>query len=179
MNGWADALVLVPYAALGLAGVLALVVGRLPRRAGLAVAIATSWCCWRVASLGGRRARPGPGGAGAEVDAVVDVLPDATMLSIQAPQPLVLAHRVNPSEHQMFRLGLETYVTDLAGGLAGYAAWIAKTRPTIVAVGGGAIRLADADAGHRLRQVRHQHRVVLVRRTRHRPGHPGAPGGGR
>jgi hypothetical protein len=39
----------------------------------------------------------------------------------------------------MFRLGLETYVDDTwPGGLEGYAAWISRNRPTIVAVGGGA-----------------------------------------
>jgi hypothetical protein len=139
-NGWADALVLVPYAALGLAGVLALVLGRLPRRAGLAVALAACLVLlaggvrWAVAERD-----PVLVGQRAEVDAVVDVLPDATMLSIEAPQPLVLAHRVNPSEHQMFRLGLERYVDRTwPGGLAGYAEWISRTRPTIVAVGGGA-----------------------------------------
>ena len=131
---------LVPYAALGLAGVLALVVGRLPRRAGLAVAVAA---CLVLLAGGVRYAvaerDPVLVEQRAEVAAVVDVLPDATMLSIEAPQPLVLAHRVNPSQHQMFRLGLETYVDRTwPGGLAGYAAWISKTRPTIVAVGGGA-----------------------------------------
>jgi hypothetical protein len=139
-NGWADALVLVPYAVVGLAGVLALAVGRLPRRAGLAVAVAL---CLLLLTGGAHyavferdrvllRQR-------AEVDAVVDALPDASMLSIEAPQPLVLAHRVNPSEHQMFRLGLESYVDRTwPGGLEGYAEWIAKTRPTIVVVGRGA-----------------------------------------
>ena len=139
-NGWADALVLAPYAALGLAGVLALVLRALPRPAGTAVAA--------VACLGLLA-----GGLGyalddhdpvlraqrAEVANVLDILPDATIVSIEAPQPLVLAHRVNPTPHQMFRLGLETYVDDTwPGGLAGYADWISRTRPTIVAVGGGA-----------------------------------------
>ena len=139
-NGWADALVLVPYAALGLAGVLALVVRALPRRAGTAVAVVAC-----VALLAGGLGyalddhEPVLPAQRAEVDAVLDVLPDATMVSIEAPQPLVLAHRVNPSPHQMFRLGLETYVDDTwPGGLEGYAAWISRNRPTIVAVGGGA-----------------------------------------
>ncbi len=139
-NGWADALVLAPFAALGLACVLALVLHALPRRAGAGVAA--------VACLGLLA-----GGLGyslddhdpvlraqrAEVAQVLDILPDATMVSIEAPQPLVLAHLVNPTPHQMFRLGLETYVDDTwPGGLAGYADWVSRTRPTIVAVGGGA-----------------------------------------
>jgi MFS family permease len=139
-NGFADALVLVPYAVVGFGGVLALGVGRLPRRAGLAVAVGV---CLLLLTAGANSAVTERDrvlvGQRAEVDAVLDVLPDASMLSIEAPQPLVLAHRVNPSEHQMFRLGLETYVDRTwPGGLEGYAAWIAKTRPTIVVVGRGA-----------------------------------------
>ena len=139
-NGWADALVLAPYAALGLASLLASVVRLLPRRAGAAVAVAV---CLALLAGGLNYSlddhEPVLAAQRAEVAAVLEVLPDATMLSIEAPQPLVLAHRVNPSPHQMFRLGLEIYVDDTwPGGLAGYAAWIARTRPDIVAVGGGA-----------------------------------------
>ncbi|NPD03354.1 hypothetical protein HN031_01480 [Nocardioides sp. zg-1308] len=139
-NGWADALVLVPFAALGLAGALALVARALPGRVGAAVPVAAC-----LALLAGGLAyvfedhEPVLTAQRAEVDAVLDVLPDATMVSIEAPQPLVLAHRVNPSQHQMFRLGLETYVDDTwPGGLEGYADWIAERSPDIVAVGGGA-----------------------------------------
>lgn len=139
-NGWADALVLVPYSALGLAGVLALALRHLPRPVG---AVAAGAACLGLATGGLDYALqdhdPVLRAQRAEVDAVLDVLPDATILSIEAPQPLVLADRVNASSHQMFRLGLETYVDDTwPGGLAGYADWIDRTRPTIVAVGGGA-----------------------------------------
>jgi hypothetical protein len=139
-NGWADALVLVPYAALGLAGVLALVVRALPRRAGAAVAVAA--CLALLAGGLGYSLddhEPVLREQRAEVAAVLEVLPDASMLSVEAPQPLVLGHRTNPTPHQMFRLGLETYVDRTwPGGLDGYAAQIARTRPTIVAVGLGA-----------------------------------------
>jgi len=139
-NGWADALVLVPYAALGLAGILALVARSLPGRAGPGVAVVA---CLALLAGGVDYSlddhEPVLRAQRVEVAAVIDILPDATIVSIEAPQALVLAHRVNPSPHQMFRLGLETYVDDTwPGGLAGYAAWIAQTRPTIVAVGGGA-----------------------------------------
>ena len=47
----------------------------------------------------------------ASVDTVLAELPDdATIVSIEAPQPLVLSRGVNPTEHQMFDLGLEDYV---------------------------------------------------------------------
>lgn len=136
-NGFADALVLIPFAALGLAAVTDLMVRHLPRRSGSVLAVVA---CLALLTGGVRYALRQPDPVlleqRAEVAAVVEVLPDASMLSIEAPQPLVLAHRTNPSPHQMFRLGLEKYVDRTwPGGLAGYAAWISQTRPTIVAVG--------------------------------------------
>ena len=75
-----------------------------------------------------------------EVDRVFAALPpDATLLSIEAPQPLVLTGRTNPTGQQMFRLGLEEYVDDTwPGGLAGYAETVREEGATVVAVGRGA-----------------------------------------
>lgn len=138
-NGWGDALVLVPYAALGLACLVGALLSSRPRAGRV---LATAACLallaggtWFALSdttddLTGQRE---------QVNAVLAVLPDATMLSIEAPQPLVLGHRVNPTQHQMFRLGLETYVDDTwPGGLQGYAEDIVSERPTIVVIGFGA-----------------------------------------
>jgi hypothetical protein len=71
------------------------------------------------------------------VRSVMSRLPDdATVLSIHAPQPLVLTGRTNPSVHQMFASGLEDYVDDTwPGGLDGYGAWIREEAPTVVAIG--------------------------------------------
>ncbi len=138
-NGWGDALVLVPYAALGLACPVALLLSRRPRAGRVLVTVACLvlvtgglWFALTHSTQDLTRER-------AEVAAVLAVLPDATMVSIEAPQPLVLGHRVNPTQHQMFRLGLETYVDDSwPGGLHGYAEDIVRARPTIVAIGFGA-----------------------------------------
>ena len=75
-----------------------------------------------------------------EVAAAFAALPDdATVVSVEAPQVLVLTGRTNPTQHQMFRLGLEEYVDDTwPGGLAGYADTIRDEAPTVVAVGPGA-----------------------------------------
>ena len=55
------------------------------------------------------------------VDAVLAVLPDATIVSLHAPQPLVLSGRRNPTRHQMFANGLGDYIDDTwPGGLPGF-----------------------------------------------------------
>ncbi|MEI2714568.1 MAG: glycosyltransferase family 39 protein [Nocardioides sp.] len=136
-NGWADALVLVPYAVLGLAGVATLLVRHLPWRVGTVLAIAG---CLALGAIGVQYVRSDSENflpkQRAEIDRVLEVLPDATMVSIEAPQALVLAHRVNPSQHQMFRLGLQRFVNDTwPGGLRGYGDWIAQQRPDLVLVG--------------------------------------------
>jgi hypothetical protein len=56
---------------------------------------------------------------------------DPTVMSIGAPQPLVLGHLTNPSQHQMFHAGLTAYVDDTyPGGLAGFVDFIHEERPT-------------------------------------------------
>jgi hypothetical protein len=73
----------------------------------------------------------------AEVEAVFDLLPaDATVVSVEAPQPLVLTGRTNPFPHQMFDLGLEDYVDDTwPGGLDGFAHDVEALAPTVIARG--------------------------------------------
>jgi hypothetical protein len=140
-NGWADALMLVPFAALGLGGLVALVDDVVPRRAGLVLAAA--WILV-VGALGldwslheGSRLLPKQR---QEVDRVFAALaPEATLLSVEAPQPLVLTGRTNPTGQLMFRLGLERYVdATWPGGLAGYAGTVRDEATTLVAVGRGA-----------------------------------------
>ena len=140
-NGYADALMLVPFAALGLAGLVSLVATYATWRA--AAVLATAWVLvagylgqdW--ARNEGERMLPKQE---EEVAAAFAVLPDgATVISIEAPQVLVLTGRTNPTQHQMFRLGLEEYVDDTwPGGLAGYAGYIRDEAPTVVTVGPGA-----------------------------------------
>lgn len=137
-NGWADALVLVPLAALGLAGLAAWLGELLPRTA--ATALVAAWVVV-VAALGldwslneGSRLLPKQQ---RESDAVFAALPaDATLFSVEAPQPLVLTGRTNLTQHQMFRAGLIFYVdASWPGGLAGYAADVSAAEPTVIAIG--------------------------------------------
>jgi hypothetical protein len=60
----------------------------------------------------------------------------ARIASVEAPQPLVLAHQRNVSRFQLFGNGLEGYVQDTwPGGIDGYARWLVARDPTVIAVG--------------------------------------------
>ena len=138
---------LYPYAALGVGLVLAAVVGgvgRVLERSGRSAApavwvVATAWCVAAVL-VGGEYAvrhrvdRLEP--QRQQVLAVLDVLgPDATMQSVQAPGPLVLAGQRNPEKYQMFSLGLGKYVADTRpGGLRGFTRDLLERRPDLLAV---------------------------------------------
>ncbi len=78
----------------------------------------------------------------ASVKAVLKHLPsNATIQSIEAPTPLVLSGKTNPTRHQMFTNGLDRYVDDTyPGGLRGLSTWIGHQEPTIIALGGRAPR---------------------------------------
>ena len=108
-NGWADAVVLLPMAALGIGAAAAAVAVRLPHR--IAVRVVAVWTTCDP-GRGVRRVRwpPATTGSSRERTLVADVLAtgpeDATLMSIGAPQPLVLSHRTNPVQHQNFLAGL-------------------------------------------------------------------------
>ena len=69
--------------------------------------------------------------------AVLAQLPaGATITSIEAPQPLVLTGRTNPTRYQMFRSGLQDYMDDTwPGGLDGFKRDLVADQPDLVAVG--------------------------------------------
>jgi len=73
----------------------------------------------------------------ADVAAAMRLLPaDARILSVSAPQPLVLAHERNLTRLQIFSNGITPYLDDTwPGGREGYAAWIARRSPTVIAIG--------------------------------------------
>jgi hypothetical protein len=73
----------------------------------------------------------------AEIEAAFDLLPaDATVVSIEAPQPLVLTGRTNPLPIQIFDYGMDDYVdANWPGGLAGFGEDIDRLQPTVIARG--------------------------------------------
>ena len=141
-NGWADALMLVPFAALGLAGLVSLVSTYVDWRA--AVVIAAAWVLVAVylgqdwsrhqqdapPAQAGARGRRRDGGAAGRRDGGVR----RGTAAARAHRP----HEPDPAP-DVPSLGLEEFVDDTwPGGLAGFADGIRAEAPTVVAVGSGA-----------------------------------------
>jgi hypothetical protein len=138
INGAPDLFVLLPFAALGVTGVLLLALSHVPRRlaAGVVVLVTlvgvTSAGAEAVATRSDLLARER-----ADVHAVLDTEPPgATVVSVDAPEVLALAGRDNPTSLQLFDPPMETYLDrHLVGGLTGYGAVLRRLHPTFVAVG--------------------------------------------
>ena len=137
-NGFPDAFFLLPESIIGVGGIVAVLAKRLPGRVVLAVTVAWAVAVTALAvnwSLTNRD--DGLVEQRADVEAVMGLLPsDATMVTVEAPQPLVLAHKRNLSVYQLFGNGLIDYVeATWPGGIAGYARWIQEKSPTVITVG--------------------------------------------
>lgn len=137
-DAWPDLFPLLPFAAVGVGGLFSLVRARLASRPAFVGAVALSLLATGVAvhySVSTRddtleRQR-------AAVAAVLGELPeDAAITSIEAPQPLVLSGRANPTRWQMFRGGLQDYLEDTwPGGRDGFARRLVGQGPDLVSVG--------------------------------------------
>jgi hypothetical protein len=137
-DAWPDLFPLLPFAAVGLAGLVPLVSRRTSARVGRVVVAATVLVTVGIAAQWSLSTRADTLERQREaVAAVTGLLPDdATIASVEAPQPLVLTRRANWSRYQMFRGGLEDYVDDTwPGGLAGFARDLLAEEPDLVAVG--------------------------------------------
>lgn len=139
VNGGPDLFELLPFAALGLTGLVLLAAGHLPRPAAVVLVVAVSLVglvSGGIESVATERhvliqER-------ADVDAVLATQPpEAQVLSIDAPQVLALSGRDNPSSLQIFTPSQDAFLRHrLAGGLKGYAARVRALQPTFVVVGG-------------------------------------------
>ena len=120
-DAWPDAMVILPAAAMGLGAVAGTLARRMPRVGLLAtigwVVVATALAVGysvgtRDTTLTDQRG---------SVAAVLDVVPPGSrILSVEAPQSLVLAHQRQRSRFQAFGNGLLAYVDDTwPGGSAG------------------------------------------------------------
>ena len=138
-DNWPDAFTLLPLAAIGIGGIAKVISDRLSPRAALSLTL--TWVVAAVAIAGSysvterdhrlvlqRRS----------VAAMLDHLPpDASLLSINSPQALVLSGKTNPTRYQTFTLGMDDYVDDTwPGGLRGFAEWIGRKQPTLITVRG-------------------------------------------
>ena len=134
-NGWADLVVLLPAAALGGGVVAAEVQARVPARIAVPALVTWSALCLVAGLISSFTNREHVlDQQRAEVAAMFAAVPsDATVMSVGAPQPLVLTRRANPIQHQMFLTGLEEYVDDTwPGGLEGLADWVRDEQPTFI-----------------------------------------------
>jgi hypothetical protein len=123
---------------LGIGALVALLAHRVPGRAAAVVAVVWALVATVLAVAAARHnSNDDLLAQRADVDAVMAILPaDATLASVEAPQPLVLAHQRNVSRFQLFGNGLSDYVDDTwPGGTAGYGRWLVARRPTVIAVG--------------------------------------------
>jgi hypothetical protein len=141
-NNWPDAFALLPLAAVGIGGLARAIVDRLSVTAAqrLAVAwVAAAVVFATVYSIGNRS--EGLQDQRASVNAVLRQLPpDATFLSVNAPQPLVLGGKTNMIANQVFNGPLKDYFDDTwPGGLTGFGTWISGMEPTVITLGRGGV----------------------------------------
>ena len=137
-DSWADLFPLLPFAALGLGAAAAVVVRRLPPRPQWAVAGLAAAACLALALQFSLTTRDDTLDLQREAtDAVLAQLPeDATITSVEGPQPLVLSGRTNPTRYQMFRSGLQDYMEDTwPGGYDGFKRDLVAERTDLVSTG--------------------------------------------
>ena len=137
-DAWPDLFPVLPFAAIGIGGVYALAERHLSRRTAVVVAATCSVAAVVLALVFSLSARDNTLDVQRhDVDAVLAQLPkDATITSIEAPQPLVLTGRTNPTRYQIFRGGLQDYMDDTwPGGLDGFKHDLVAQQPDLIAVG--------------------------------------------
>jgi len=134
-NGWPDLFVMLPIAAIGVGWAAGVVLRRLRVRAAVAAALALALAGTAYATVFSVDSRVDDlGKQEASIAGVFAAGPaDATVLSMEAPQVLVLTGRTNPTQYQMFDHGFSNYLAaTYPGGLGGFLAWIQRTHPTYI-----------------------------------------------
>jgi hypothetical protein len=135
-DGWPDAILVLPFAAIGIGSLVQFVVDRAPGKVALASTLAVAAACTATAvgfSVGKHNDRLVEQRRSTET--VMRVLPDAQILSVRAPQSLVLTHQRQGSRFQLFSHGMSHYINDtFPGGIRGYRAWVAQQEPTVIAL---------------------------------------------
>jgi hypothetical protein len=135
LNGAPDLFVVLPFAALGVAGLVVRGAHRLPLRLRYGVLVAVVGGAVVAATVESIATRSDLLVLEqADIRAVLATQPaDATVLSIDAPQVLALSGRDNPTAYQLFNGTMRRYLAQtLPGGMRGYARQIAALQPTFV-----------------------------------------------
>ncbi len=136
-QSWPDTMVLMPAAAVGAGGLVGLLLRRLPTNAALGVTAALT--AVSVAAAVGYSLNQRSTVLHRQQDfarAVVDAVPGATILAVEAPQPLVLTRSENISRFHIYSGGMLRYVSDqYPDGTQGYVQWLQGQHPTLIAMG--------------------------------------------
>jgi len=138
INGGPDLFVVLPFAALGVAGAVVLLAARLPRR--LASGVAAGVICVGLVVAGVESVATRNDELlleRADVNAVLATQPaDATIFALEAPEVLAISGRRNIWPWQLFDRRMQSYLDHTRpGGLAGLANQLAAQRPTFVVIG--------------------------------------------
>jgi hypothetical protein len=131
-----DAYAVLPFAAIGMGGVMFVISRRLSGRAAVAVLVVASVVATTYAtdySIRTRDTRLDEQRALVN-DSLDSVGDDASILSAWAPQAMVLSGQTNPTRYQTFGAGLDTFVKDTwPGGMQGFVDDQVAREPTFVA----------------------------------------------
>ncbi|MGH3308086.1 MAG: hypothetical protein ACRDOX_10400, partial [Nocardioides sp.] len=137
-DGWPDAFPVFPFAAVGIGSLVQFVVDRAPGKVALASTLAVATACTAIAvgfSVGKRDDRLVD--QRRSTDTVMRELPEAQILSVRAPQSLVLTHQRQGSRFQLFAHGMTQHINDtFPGGIRGYRLWVSQRAPTVIALFG-------------------------------------------
>jgi hypothetical protein len=134
-NSWPDLFVLLPFAALGIGGILFALSDHLPERLTLSVSLV-----WVVAAtlfsaqFSLSRSDQALVREQKSIDTVLDdIPPDSTFLSVEVAHVLALAGKTNPTRYQRFGHGLSVYMDEqFPKGLTGFGQWITRRDPTVI-----------------------------------------------
>lgn len=156
INGSPDLFVLLPFAAVGAAGAVLVAADALGRRLGRVLVAAVTAAAVLLAAVQAVTTRDdGLDRERRDVRAVLAAAPaGAVLLSIDAPQVVALAGRVNPTRYQLFNEAMQGYLDDhLPGGLAGYVDRVERIHPTVLATNRTGIPPWASDLHHSYRFV--------------------------
>lgn len=136
-NGPADLFDVLPFGALGIAGVVSVVAAGVPGRGRVLVAASVLAAMGATAAVAVGTRSDELVAQRAVVDSVVGDLPaGATVLSVNAPDAMVLAGRTNPTPWQVFNGSEDRFLNaTLPGGLPAYADWVERARPDLIVLG--------------------------------------------
>ena len=136
LDGWPDVFLVFAFAAVGVGSLVHVVVDRTPGKVALASTLAVATGCTVIAvvfSVGEHDDRLVE--QRRSTDTVMQVLPDARVFSVRAPQSLVLTHQRQGSRFHLFAHGMTRYINDTyPGGIRGYGRWVARHAPTVIAL---------------------------------------------